>query len=64
MSVKDTHESIAATMDMLAERGGEHAERRRGLAEQARLFAEVEASHITVLLSELDHEIKVQHPTD
>lgn len=63
-SVEQMYERIAATMDMLAERGGMHAERRRGLAEQARIFAEVEASHIAALKSALDREIDLQGPVD
>jgi hypothetical protein len=46
-SVKETHEKIAATLDALALHGEPgHIERRQALADQARVNAEVEATHI------------------
>jgi hypothetical protein len=58
-SVKATHESVAATMDRLADLGGEHAARRREIAERARGFAALEARHIDALLGELNREIEL-----
>jgi septal ring factor EnvC (AmiA/AmiB activator) len=64
-SVKEMHEKIAATLDALALNGDpEHTQRRQALADQARINAEMEATHIDAMLRGLDHEIAVSRPRD
>ena len=48
-SVRQSHERVAATMDRLADNGGERATHRRRLAETSRQLAEEETRDIAAL---------------